>query len=51
MSVVDEDDGYVEEQLQEVDREVLRAILETDSPLRRRARLALQALDEQEGQS
>ncbi|MBV0900181.1 hypothetical protein [Haloarcula salina] len=42
-------DEYVYEQLREADREVLRAIVESGSPLSGRARRALEYLDAQEG--
>ena len=41
-------DEYVREQLEDVDREVLRALVKADSPLSDRARRALEYLDAEE---
>jgi len=49
MSAFDDPDveEYVREQLEDADREVLRALVEADSPLSDRARRALKYLDSQ----
>jgi len=43
-------DAYVSDHLAEADRKVLRAIVESGSPLADRARRALEYLNEREGQ-
>ena len=48
MDTEDELNAYVREQLADVDRDVLRALVKTGGPLSTRARRALEFLDEEE---
>lgn len=48
MNTEEEVDAYVREQLADVDRDVLRALVEADTDLSTRARRALEYLDEHE---